>query len=141
MSVKSGQSLTVMFPTNHPITRTPTVADTAPYAMLYVNGVQVIGATFSITNVTPGLYSAAVTLPTLAAGDMVAVRFTATVGGVAGQSVWQDIADTARLSDGVTLADDAITAAKFDQVTAFPLTAEDADETELARVGKTMVIP
>lgn len=124
MSVKSGQSLTVVFPTNHPVTRAPADADALPTGTLYVNGAA-NAATVTVASVTTGLYSAAVTLPTLAAGDMVAIRFTATVGGAAGQSVWQDIADTARLSDGVTLADDAITATKFDQSTAFPQTAAD----------------
>lgn len=36
---------------------------------------------------------------------------------------------------GVTLADDAITAAKFDESTAFPLKANDAGATQIARVG------
>jgi hypothetical protein len=53
---------------------------------------------------------------------------------------WFDVT-AAKAGAEMTLADDAITAAKFDEATAFPLTAEDDDETELARVGKTMVIP
>jgi hypothetical protein len=36
---------------------------------------------------------------------------------------------------GVTLANDAITAAKFDETTAFPLKADDSGATQVARVG------
>jgi hypothetical protein len=36
---------------------------------------------------------------------------------------------------GITLADDAITAGKFDETTAFPLKAEDANSTYVARTG------
>ncbi|HUU45443.1 MAG TPA: hypothetical protein VM118_06880 [Acidobacteriota bacterium] len=39
------------------------------------------------------------------------------------------------VTDGVTLADDAITAAKFDESTAFPVKADDAGATQIARVG------
>jgi hypothetical protein len=124
MSVKSGQNLALVFLTSHPTTRVPTDADALPTGALYVDGVA-DAATVTVTNITTGRYMAEVTLPPLAAGDMVAVVFSATVAGAAGQSVWQDIADTTVLSDGVTLADDAITAAKFDESTAFPQTAAD----------------
>lgn len=46
--------------------------------------------------------------------------------------------DTA-LVNGVTLADAAITAAKFDGATAYPLTAEDAGATAVGRVGTDTV--
>lgn len=39
------------------------------------------------------------------------------------------------VSNGVTLANDAITAAKFDETTAFPLAAADSGATQVARVG------
>jgi len=43
------------------------------------------------------------------------------------------LADTG--TDGVVLADDAITAAKFDETTAFPLESADSGSTEVARTG------
>lgn len=45
------------------------------------------------------------------------------------------LADTVLLSDGVTLADDAITSAKFDESTAYPLKSADTGATAIARVG------
>ena len=45
------------------------------------------------------------------------------------------LVDTSALSDGVTLADDAISAAKFDESTAFPLKAADTGSTQVARTG------
>lgn len=39
------------------------------------------------------------------------------------------------ITNGVTLADDAITAAKFDESTAFPVKSADAGGTQIARVG------
>lgn len=38
-------------------------------------------------------------------------------------------------TDGVKLADEAITSAKFDELTAFPVKSADADATQIARVG------
>ena len=47
-----------------------------------------------------GIYKAAVTLPALTAGQVVAIHVTATVNAVAGAGiVFQDVADTARVSD------------------------------------------
>ena len=57
--------------------------------------------------------------------------------GKAGQQLWTDVdailTDTG--TDGVALADDAITANKFDESTAFPLTATDSGSTYIARTG------
>lgn len=138
--VKSGQSVTVDFTT---LAATGALANAAstPTGTLVVNGVD-NAAVVTVTNKATGIYKASVILPSLAAGDLVQLRIAATIGSVATAGIiWQDVADTLWLSDGVTLADDAITASKFDEATAFPLTAADDDETELARVGKTMVIP
>ena len=41
----------------------------------------------------------------------------------------------ASVTNGVTLADDAITAAKYDESTAFPVKAADSGSTQIARVG------
>lgn len=46
----------------------------------------------------------------------------------------------AKAGDAMTLADDAITASKFDESTAFPLKSADASTTILARVGDKMDI-
>jgi len=60
-----------------------------------------------------------------------------TDAGKAGQQLWTDVdlilADTG--SDGVVLADDAITSAKFDESTAFPVSSADTGATQIARVG------
>jgi len=100
----------------------PTVG---PVGTLYVNGVaHAVVVTISGTNP----YKWTVTLPSLGAGDCVSMYVTATMDGVAtGAVVAEDVADTVRLSDGVTLADDAITASKFDEATAFPQTSADVE--------------
>jgi hypothetical protein len=99
MTVKSNAAVTVEFTTSHPYTMVATNADSLPTGVLFVNGVT-NAATVTISAITAGVYSAAVTLPTLAAGDVVGLRILATVAGVAGQGiVWQDDADTARVSE------------------------------------------
>jgi hypothetical protein len=61
---------------------------------------------------------------------------TATISSIATAGIVASAqADTVLLSDGVTLADDAITAAKFDESTAFPLKAADTGSTQVARTG------
>lgn len=99
MSVKSGQAVTVIFPTAHPATGAPADADATPTGTLYVNGAA-NAATVTVTNITTGRYKAAVTLPALTAGDVVSLLVAATVASAAGEScVWQDTADTALVSD------------------------------------------
>ena len=217
MSVKSGQAITVLFVTQNPTTGAATDADALPTGTLYVNGTA-DAAVVTETNITTGLYKAALTLPALSAGDVVALRIAATVAAVAGEGVvWQEVADTERVSDLndlsaadvnaevdtalsdirldhlvavadaddpvdnsivaklaasdgdwsgyalatdslealrdrgdaewatavgfsvagdlMNLANDAITSAKFDESTAFPLTATDAGATYVARTG------
>jgi len=102
MSVKSQQSVTVEFTTAHPTTGAPTSGDTTPTGTLFVDGV-VNAAAVTVTNITTGVYRAAVTLPTLSAGQIVGIRITAVVATVSGTSVvWQDTADTALPSDNAT---------------------------------------
>ena len=73
---------------------TPSVG---PAGTLYVNGVA-NGATVTITGANP--YKWSVTLPTLAAGDLVAMYITATIATIAtAEFVWRDVADTVHLSN------------------------------------------
>lgn len=127
MSVRSGQSITKTFTTRVFATGVATDADSLPTGMLYVNGTA-DAATVSITNITTGFYKAAVTLPTLAVGDVVDLRINATVSSVTDNAViWTDTKDIDLSSAGKApatiaagdIATDAITAAsvKADAVT------------------------
>lgn len=99
MSVKSGQDITVLFSTADASTGAATDADSTPTGTLYVNGTA-NGATMTVTNITTGLYKAALTLPSLTAGDVVSLRVAATVDSIAAEAVvWQEVADTERVSD------------------------------------------
>jgi len=91
-------------------------------------------ATVTITGSNP--YKFAVTLPSLTAGQRVDMYIAATIDTIATAGIVASAqADTVLLSDGVTLADDAITASKFDESTAFPLKSADTGSTQVARVG------
>jgi hypothetical protein len=79
MNVFGGQLVGFEFPTVNG-SRVPTDADSLPTGTLVVNGND-NGATVTVTHKTTGTYKAAVTLPTLVAGDIVQVRIAATVGG------------------------------------------------------------
>ena len=48
---------------------------------------------------------------------------------------WWDAPGMAQDGTGITLADDAITSAKFDESTAYPLKSADSGATEVARTG------
>ena len=99
MPVKSGQSVTVEFVTANPTTGAAADASSTPTGTLYVNGVA-NAASVTVTNQATGVYKASVTLPTLASGDLVAIRISATVATIAGEGiVWQDTADTVHVSD------------------------------------------
>jgi hypothetical protein len=122
MSVKSGQSVTVDFTTANPTTGAAANADALPTGKLVVNGID-NAATVTVTNKATGVYKAAVTLPTLTAGDVVSIRVAATVATVAGVGVvWTDVADTKRVSD---LKDEAMrgTDGALTDKTGFSLTA------------------
>jgi hypothetical protein len=100
MSVRSGQSVTRVFTTRTASTGAATNADSTPTGTLYLNGTA-NGATVTVTNVTTGVYKAAVTMPTLAIGDAVDLRISATVASVADNAViWQDVCDLALSSAG-----------------------------------------
>jgi len=89
-------------------------AGAGPTGTLYVNGVANAAAVV-IAGVNP--YSWTVTLPAIAAGGCVSMYVTATVGGIAtGSVVCEDVVDTIRLSDGVTVTainNNVITAASI----------------------------
>lgn len=96
--VKSGQTWVVEFVTSSS-TGAATDSDSLPAGVLVVNGAD-NAASVTVTKITTGRYKAAVTLPTLAAGDVVEMAITATIGGIAAaQVVARDVADTVRVSD------------------------------------------
>jgi hypothetical protein len=93
MSVRSAQSVTVLFTTRVFSTGVGTNADSLPTGVLYLNGTA-NGATVTVTNISAGLYKAAVTLPTLAVGDEVEIIIAATVSTIADTAVvWGDTKD------------------------------------------------
>lgn len=105
--VKSGQSVTAMFTTSLASTGAASNADSLPTGTLYVNGTA-NGASVTVTNVTTGRYKAAVTLPSLSAGDVVDLHIAATVSTVAGGAVvWSAIGDTYRISDSTPQTGDS----------------------------------
>lgn len=127
MSVRSGQSIIKTFTTRVFATGVATDADSLPTGTLYVNGTA-DAASVTVTNITTGFYKAAVTLPTLAVGDVVDLRINATVSSVTDNGIiWSDTKDLATDANGkspATIADgdiaaDAINAAslKADAVT------------------------
>lgn len=65
-------------------------------------------------------------------GTAVAASAVASVTGNVGGNVAGSVGS---VTAGVTLADDAITAAKFDESTAFPVKSADSGATQIARVG------
>ena len=130
MTVKTGATWAGTFVT---LDATGALAAGTPSGTLYVDGVA-NAAEVTITGSNP--YKFSVTLPALTAGQRVDMYITATISGIATAAiVASEQADTRLLSDGVTLADDAITAAKFDESTAFPVKSADTGATQIARVG------
>lgn len=102
--VKSGQAWVVEFVTSS-ATGAAVNADSLPTATLVVNGTD-NAATVTASNIDTGRYKASVTLPTLAAGDVVEMAVAATIATVAAKGVVaRDTADTQRGEDiGTTLA-------------------------------------
>jgi len=130
--IKTGQAWAGLFVTLD-ATGAASAADSAPTGTLYVDGAS-DAATVTITGSNP--YKFAVTLPSLTAGQRVDMYIAATIDTIATAGIVASAqADTVLLSDGVTLADDAITASKFDESTAFPLKSADTGSTQVARVG------
>lgn len=72
---------------------------------------------------------------TEAGGDGDHLTAIASVGAVAGNVGGNVAGSVASVTAGVTLADDAITASKYDESTAFPLASADSGSTEVARTG------
>jgi hypothetical protein len=91
------------------------------------------------TEVGAGIYRYLLASGTVdAAAEYIAVAHTATdtVDAQDIPAMWViDRAGTEKLDTGITLADDAITASKFDESTAFPLKSADTGSTQVARVG------
>ena len=101
MSVKTAQLVVGEFCTANPATAAAQNGDALPTGILYVDGTA-DGASVTVTNKDVGAYSFSVTLPALTAGQIVGLRISAVVAGVAGTAiVWQDSADTYRLSDAL----------------------------------------
>ena len=74
-------------------------ADALPTGTLVKNGTATADVV-TVSNISTGVYSASVTMPTLAAGDVMQIRIAATIGGVTtGGVVWRDDADTKYVSD------------------------------------------
>jgi len=102
VSVKSQAAVTVEFTTANPTTGAAQNGDALPTGILYVDGVA-NAAAVTVTNITTGVYRAAVTLPALTAGQMVGIRISCAVATVTGTAVvWQDAADTSLPSDNAT---------------------------------------
>lgn len=98
MALKSGQNLTVLF-TSADDTGAAVNTDSLPTATLYVDGVA-NAVPVVITNLATGLYRAAVTLPTLAAGQTVTLMVAGQIFGVACVGIaFEGVADTKRVSD------------------------------------------
>ena len=114
MSVRSSQSINVLFTTRAFSTGAATNADSLPTGTLYVNTVS-NAAVVTVDNVATGLYSASVTLPTLAVLDVVDLRINATVSSVTDNAIiWRDSKDILLdANGGVTPSDGSITDAKF----------------------------
>lgn len=103
--IKTGQAITAVFVTVNPATGGLADADDTPTGTLYVAGAA-SAAAVTVTNITTGLYKAAVTLPSLTAGQVASLVISATVSGVGGLStVWSEVADTVIGSDLATAID------------------------------------
>ena len=91
------------------------------------------------TDVGAGIYRYLLASGTVdAAAEYIGVFHTATdtVDAQDIPAMWViDRAGTEKLDTGITLADDAITASKFDESTASPLKSADTGNTQVARVG------
>lgn len=108
--VKSNQAIATVFPISNPATGAAIDADSLPTGLLYVNGV-VNAAVVILVHIATGWYSASVALPILSAGDMVALRVSATVNSIAGEGkVWEDVADTVYVSEVPADTDTILTA-------------------------------
>ena len=92
---------------------------------------------FNLTGNITGNLSGSVGSVTGAVGSVTGAvgSVTGAVGSVTGNVGGNVAGSVASVTAGVSLADDAITAAKFDEATAFPLAAADSGASQVARVG------
>lgn len=98
----------------------------------------VTGAVGSVTGNVGGSVASVVGAVGSVAGNVggnVVGTVASVVGNVGGNVNGNVVGSVASVTAGVTLADDAITASKFDESTAFPVKAADAGATYLARTG------
>lgn len=131
--VKTGASVALEFLVTNE-TGALSNSDTAPIAVLVKNSVDT-ATVVTIANISTGVYSASVTMPALAAGDIMQIRVAATIGGVTtGGIIWRDDADTAYISQaggldaaGVRAAIGLATANADAQFAALPTAVENAD--------------
>lgn len=99
MSVKTGQDVRALFVTSSASTGAAASPSSSPVGILYINGASNAAAVI-MTKLATGVFAASVTMPSLSAGDSTALRVSACVDGVQGEGiVWQDLADTIRISD------------------------------------------
>lgn len=116
MTVQSGQSVIQLFTTRAFATGVATNATGTPTGTLYLNGAS-NAAAVTVTNLSTGVYTASVTLPTLAVNDGVELIIAATVAGVSDNAViWGDSKDLAASagivsSNTTQLAGQTVTAA------------------------------
>lgn len=90
MTLYAGQTLTVLFTLQNPMTGEAQDGDSLPRAALYLDGE--LQQPLTPAWVTTGLYKVTGTLPMARAGAAIAVRVSATVNGVAGLGiVYQDV--------------------------------------------------
>lgn len=129
--VKLSQSIVREYPTAGS-TGAPTNWDSTPTLTLLRNGIADGTVTVTHANAATGRQRFSFTVPAgYSAHDSVAVRADGAVGSVSvGGIVWAGV-----VAPQVTLADDAITAGKFDEATAHPVKSADTGATQIARVG------
>jgi hypothetical protein len=147
-SWKIDDTLTFTVVTHTPATGAVTDADAVPDYRVYEDETGVAILTGSLAKLddanTTGHYSEQVTLSAangLEKGKSYNIYINATVGGIEGATVksfqMEAEVDANVVSDktGYGLANDAITAAKYDESTAFPVKSDDSGATQIARTG------
>lgn len=98
--VKSAQSVATTFTIHNPTTGADAAPDALPTAVLMLNGTANAAVVTVATAGATGRYKATVTLPALAAGDVVEVIAIAIVGGItASGKVWSDVGVTKWVSE------------------------------------------
>jgi len=160
-SYKAADTYITEFATQRFDTGTATDADILPTATASLNGVTDGSFSLTVANITTGHYKITGTIPSYSSGDVINITVVATVNSVVGKEVIDtfvidskrnsDLNDfdplndivanvtlvdtTTDVSNGVTLANDAITSAKYDESTAFPIKSADTGITQIARTG------